>query len=154
MIYDDFLDDRALATYAQQINQRARRQNAPGSLDAHELRDCILQSGGRCGWCHADLVGQAFEIDHILAVSNGGANTRHNLVLSCVDCNRAKASQHPAHYAQAVTLRTGIVTPLIARLQRDYDFTAYHQRTLFNDPDEGLTSIDDDAPPPYRWGRR
>ncbi|MDE2854116.1 MAG: HNH endonuclease signature motif containing protein [Chloroflexota bacterium] len=131
MIYQDLLDAGLLASYAAALNSRAGGAHAPGRLTAEELRDRILESGGRCEWCGCSLVNAAFELDHILSLSRGGANRASNLVLSCPDCNRKKGQKHPARFAAEIHLRTGRKTALVMRVFERYGIEPARQNALF-----------------------
>ena len=61
MIYQDYLNQHELQRYASAMNARAKRVKAKGILTAELLRDRIFESGGRCEWCHADLVSDGYE---------------------------------------------------------------------------------------------
>ncbi len=52
----------------------------------------------RCAYCQTPevLTITAFEIDHIIPVSAGGATTLENLCLTCPACNRFKAARQTA----------------------------------------------------------
>lgn len=52
----------------------------------------------RCAYCQTPeaLTITAFEIDHIIPVSAGGAATLDNLCLTCPACNRFKAARQTA----------------------------------------------------------
>jgi len=156
MIYSDFLDDDELKAYAQSINSRAKGRNKSGQILIAHLRDRIYDSGGKCEWCALSIVGQAFEVDHILSLSNGGDNTVDNLAVACPDCNRSKASKHPARFAQETYARTGTMTPLLKRVLDSYDMEARVQQSFFDTDNDSATieSLDDspDDPPPYVWG--
>lgn len=158
MIYSDFLDDAALKRYAQAMNSRAKSAGLAQYITAETLRDCIYRSGGQCGWCTASLIGRAFELDHIISLSNGGSNTAENLAVSCPDCNRRKAAKHPATFAQETITKSGVITPLIQRVLDHYGIEATIQRGLFDDPSSTASSPelhedDADDPPPYVWGQ-
>jgi len=61
------------------------------------LRDLWKRSRGRCRYCgiDTDLGGQggaAATVDHVVALSRGGTNARHNRVLACKRCNNAKGA--------------------------------------------------------------
>ena len=43
-----------------------------------------------CGRCPPNVV---LEVDHIIAVANGGTNQIDNLITSCFDCNRGKGAE-------------------------------------------------------------
>ncbi len=48
-----------------------------------------------CEFCHTDEHWQLvpFTVDHLLPVSEGGADTLENLALACFHCNRSKANK-------------------------------------------------------------
>ena len=146
MIYSDQLDDKALSQYAAWLNARAGQIGAMGRLTAESLRDRILDSGGRCEWCGADVVGAEFELDHIVSLRRGGVNAPGNLALACPDCNRRKARKHAAQFAAEIHSMTGRRTPLVDRLLRAYAVDGGHQLSLF--PAERQESRLDAA---YNW---
>lgn len=53
-----------------------------------------LRAGHRCEYCHAPEVifNFPFEVEHILPVALGGADTHANLALACRSCNLWKAA--------------------------------------------------------------
>ena len=59
------------------------------------LRFRILERDGfRCRYCgKSPQEGAQLEVDHLLAVSNGGDNSEANLVASCFECNRGKRAR-------------------------------------------------------------
>ena len=60
-----------------------------GNLYNKNLREFIFnKTKGRCAYCGA----KAEEIDHVVARSNGGTNSIHNLVASCRSCNEKKSN--------------------------------------------------------------
>jgi 5-methylcytosine-specific restriction endonuclease McrA len=133
MQYDDFLDENHLHQYAAAINQRARAMGAKGRITVEELRTRILESGGKCEWCGASLVGADFHIDHLLSLSQHGQNTPDNLVIACPSCNRRKAEKHPSTFALEMVAETGRKTPLIQRILDHYQIDAPVQRSLFDE---------------------
>lgn len=160
MRYRDHHDDAALRKYASALNLRAQAADVRGTLRVPDLRGVILESGGRCTWCGKSVLGVEFEIDHILSVSRGGANTPENLALACPDCNRSKSDKHPARFAAEILARGLPRTPFLARVIEQYgDADPGAQLSLFDTPDappaptiSGLDAPDDaDAPPPYVW---
>ena len=152
MIYQDDLDFAALRLYARALNDRAKENMASGRLSAIDLRDRILESGGRCEWCERNLVGAEFELDHVISLSQRGANAPANLAVACPDCNRRKADKHPARYAVEIYSETGKRTKLIARIVAHYELETSRQLSLFADEGED-TQPEPNAnePPPYRW---
>lgn len=157
MIYTDFLDETELKTLAQAMNNRARIANKSGTVTSAILRDCIYKSGGICQWCHTSIVGQSFEVDHIIPLYRGGGNIADNIAVACPTCNRSKSDKHPARFAQETYARTGIMTALIERVLAYYDIDATVQKSLFDESEDttSIASEDDirDDPPPYIWGQ-
>jgi HNH endonuclease len=160
MIYDDFLDDDELKTYVQSINSRAKALKKKGRVTVFSLRHRIYDSGGKCEWCTVSIVKKPFEVDHIVSLSSDGDNEEDNLAVACPNCNRIKATKHPARFAQEIYARTGIMTPLLQRILDDYDIEATVQKSLFDtlDTDKNTPTISphddsDDDPPPYIWGK-
>ncbi|MCS6836374.1 MAG: HNH endonuclease [Anaerolineae bacterium] len=146
MRYDDFLDADSLARYAAALNQRA----GGGQIQLDDLRHLILDSGGRCAWCGADLRRVDFEVDHVQPLARGGAHVLANLALACWPCNRQKAAKSPIQFAQEQAVR-GQRTPLVLRLLAAHGLDVLTQRTLFDPPSSSPPLSDDDEPPPYRW---
>lgn len=156
MIYRDLLDQQALEQYAGAINARARVAGASGTLSAAAVRDRILASAGRCVWCGGSLLGAEFELDHVVSLSQRGANTAGNLVVACPDCNRRKGQKHPARFAAEIYHETGNKTSLIAGLLRHFDIDAAQQMSFLDiTQSEGAPASGPDADQgqikPYRW---
>lgn len=57
-------------------------------------RQVIERAGNRCEYCgiHQEDAGSRHQLDHIIAEKHGGLTTLGNLALSCLSCNRRKAS--------------------------------------------------------------
>lgn len=89
-----------------------------------------------CQYCGKKPPEALLEVDHIVAVANGGGNEEHNLITSCFECNRGKSARPlgevaPAPsidraveieerslqaraYAEAVTLRNGVIESMVS----------------------------------------
>lgn len=150
MRYQDQFDETILKRYATALNSRALEAHANGQVNVADLRAVILDSGGRCAWCGASLVGQDFEIDHLISLSAGGGNVGHNLVMTCPDCNRHKAGKHPARFASELSA-AGIKSPLVMRILSHYGLEPNQQRGLFDAPAPPQDPPKDEDTPPYRW---
>jgi hypothetical protein len=155
MEYSDFLAEDVLIEAARSINGRARALGVVGQITPEQLRDRILDCGGRCEWCAESVLQQPIEIDHVISLSAGGDHTPQNLVVACVACNRTKSSKHPVRFAQETVARTGIRTRLIERVLALHDAEAPVQRSFFDPPtaSESLDDLSSDDPPPYIWKR-
>jgi len=98
-------------------------------------RRVATRASGCCAYCRSSerLMGIAFEIDHIVPRSAGGATDFDNLCLSCPACNRHKATR-----IQAVDPDSGALVPLFHPNRESWS----HHFRWFNDGVEivGLTA--------------
>ena len=69
--------------------------------------EILKRDGFRCRYCGATPVHCQLEVDHIVAVANGGSNDRENLATACDRCNNGKSDvplekrlPSPTHIAQ------------------------------------------------------
>lgn len=53
--------------------------------------EVFKRDGFTCQYCGSTPPAVTLEVDHIVAVSNGGDNDQDNLVTSCFNCNRGKS---------------------------------------------------------------
>lgn len=58
-----------------------------------------------CGRCPPNIV---LEVDHIIAVANGGTNQVDNLITSCFDCNRGKGAERLEAVPQSLSDKIAI----------------------------------------------
>lgn len=138
MIYRDLIPDDELKAFAQAMNARAKASQRGGIITVPLLRDRILESGGRCEWCGVSVVASAFEVDHIISLSQGGGNIPENLVVSCPSCNRRKAEKHPVHFAQEISRTAPTITPFVEQVLKSYDLPPSVQLSLFGDEGDNM----------------
>lgn len=86
--YKRWIEKNPLAN--RQRNHR-RRVSIKGDFSAQEWIALCEKHNNRCLCCGEK---KPLEIDHILPVSKGGANTIDNLQPLCVSCNRSKGTKH------------------------------------------------------------
>jgi|JFJP01.1.fsa_nt_gi Restriction endonuclease len=68
-----------------------------GELWGYEVRQYLLEKFNHtCVYCGAK--DKPFNLDHFHPKSKGGSNKVSNLVLSCVDCNKAKGNKLPSEF--------------------------------------------------------
>ena len=79
--------------------QRARRNNAKGSHTAADIRWLLDKQNYKCIYCKKSLK-KEYHIDHIIALFNGGDNTKNNLQILCPKCNLSKGTKNPIAFAQ------------------------------------------------------
>lgn len=68
-----------------------------GTLRLRVLRD----QGRKCAKCGFEQRGGDFEVDHIVAVVEGGTGDRSNLRVLCVPCHKAETKALAARRAEA-----------------------------------------------------
>ena len=136
MQYKDIIDLSELRDYARSMNQRARKLQIEGDVTVESLRAVILESSGKCAWCDRDLVNQDFEIDHIVALINGGAHDEDNLAMTCIRCNRKKSEKSPIKFALEIVAETGIQTTLTKHILDQHDIKPQQQTSLFDFDDD------------------
>jgi 5-methylcytosine-specific restriction endonuclease McrA len=69
-----------------------RRAQCEGGMSGPALRAWIAEQELVCAYCRIDC-SDAFEIDHVLALSRGGKHEIHNLAIACPTCNRRKSNR-------------------------------------------------------------
>jgi 5-methylcytosine-specific restriction endonuclease McrA len=134
----DLIPSLQLQRRAADMNARARRFGALGTLHPLVLGELFLKSGGVCAWCGKILDDAVIiEFDHVTPFRLRGENTRANLCVACADCNRRKADKHPARFAQEQAAR-GIQTPLVADMLHRHGLDSAAQGRLAFDDDLDL----------------
>ena len=83
-----------------QAQRRARIVAAGGSHTVDDVRRLWKAQRGRCSYCKADLTKVGAELDHIVALSRGGDNSKSNLQWLCKACNRSKHARSPEEFAR------------------------------------------------------
>lgn len=58
----------------------------------------FARSGGFCTYCPVEIIETAFDIDHVVPLSKGGADDEDNLVAACPRCNRSKGAKTLAEW--------------------------------------------------------
>lgn len=73
-----------------------RRAAKKGGLGGAATLAWFKAQKKKCHWCG----GPGNEIDHLIALSRGGAHEACNLVIACGPCNRRKSAKDPIAFAQ------------------------------------------------------
>lgn len=85
---------------AQLLKQKARRRSAEGSHTGDDILEILKLQKGRCAYCRAKLT--KYQVDHIIALANGGTNFRKNIQIACGPCNRTKSDKDPIDFARSL----------------------------------------------------
>lgn len=66
--------------------------------DPDRRLEILYRDNRACVYCTTELSEEAYVLDHLLPISKGGSNRKHNLVASCETCNSRKSSQEPIEF--------------------------------------------------------
>lgn len=80
-------------------NRRARAA-AGGIHTEAEIIEILRSQKSKCAYCRTKL-GDKYHVDHIVALANGGGNTRRNLQILCAPCNQEKSRRDPLEFARS-----------------------------------------------------
>ena len=69
----------------------------------------LARDRSRCQYCGQRFPSAELTYDHVVPRSQGGRTTWENIVMTCIDCNRAKGNRTPAQ--AEMTLRTQPTRP-------------------------------------------
>ena len=82
---------------------RARKINASGTHTTKDIKWLLEKQKYKCVYCKKS-VRNKYHVDHIIAISKGGSNSRENLQILCPFCNMSKHDKDPIEYAQSIGL--------------------------------------------------
>lgn len=81
------------------------------ALDAKYLRlqrDRLLaEQGGRCVYCYTPLICSTATLEHKHPRSRGGTDHPSNLAVSCMHCNKTKATRSHPQFQKAIKTGAG-----------------------------------------------
>ena len=84
---------------AHQQNRRARKQANGGRLSPDIVERLFALQRGKCACCGVPL-GDSYDLDHIVPLVRGGANSDENVQLLTARCNRQKGASDPIAFMQ------------------------------------------------------
>lgn len=79
--------------------RRRAKQGAEGKYTAKDIIRIGDSQSWRCAYCRIRIK-KNYEIDHIVAVINGGSNWPSNLQLLCSHCNRSKGCREAEEFVR------------------------------------------------------
>lgn len=80
--------------------RRARKSSSGGNLSSGITQKLFSLQRGRCACCGL-LLGDKYDLDHIMPLALGGSNTDDNVQLLRQRCNRQKHAKHPIDFMQS-----------------------------------------------------
>lgn len=81
--------------------QSWRHKVRSGKVSPDIVQSLLVQQGGRCVYCKADLE-LGYHIDHRLPLALGGEHEDDNIQLLCPSCNMRKSSKHPDQFEKEI----------------------------------------------------
>lgn len=111
------MDKKSRDLKAARLNSRMARLGVPGQVAGEDLLGLYVEQSGLCVYCRRCIF-NLFSMDHRLAVSQGGENTRSNLQLLCVSCNARKNNRTPNEAFEYYLKRATDAAALKASLDR------------------------------------
>jgi 5-methylcytosine-specific restriction endonuclease McrA len=79
--------------------RRARIREAGGTYTKEDVRRLMRLQRGKCAACRTCLL-RGYNVDHVVALKNGGSNGPENLQLLCFPCNMKKGTKDPIKFMQ------------------------------------------------------
>lgn len=79
----------------------------------------LARDGNACVYCTAALTEDNFILDHLVPVSKGGTNRKHNLAAACEICNRRRSDSEPIQFLRE-NYRQQLLTQDEFLRQKDY----------------------------------
>jgi 5-methylcytosine-specific restriction endonuclease McrA len=86
---------------AKEHRRRARKAGAGGSYTVEDLREIHASQRGRCAYCSTRVSPRSWHVDHIVALSRGGDNSRRNIQILCEPCNLSKGSRDALDFVRS-----------------------------------------------------
>ncbi len=74
--------------------RRAKKNGAPGSHSAKDIRQLRESCNDACVYCFTPLFGKG-HLDHVIPLALGGSDDVGNVQWVCATCNRKKSAKHP-----------------------------------------------------------
>ena len=85
--------------YEKARRRRARKANADGHHTKADIDAIYAKQKGRCIACLC-ILGKKYDVDHKIALCNGGSDWPSNLQILCPPCNGSKHTKDPIAWAQ------------------------------------------------------
>lgn len=71
-------------------------------LSMDERRTVYDLTGGRCAYCGESITFEDMQVDHVVPLRKGGADTLQNMLPACRSCNHYKSTLTVEQFRQSV----------------------------------------------------
>lgn len=94
--------DKARRDAPEYHGRRRKRANVAGNFTMKHVRAMMAAQGGRCIYCHADIM-TSYHVDHKKPIAKGGTNAPRNLQLTCPRCNLRKGAKSHGEFQKELS---------------------------------------------------
>ena len=91
------------------------RHDARETLTDHQKAELFLEKKGRCHRCTRKIIGEIWYAEHLIALQNGGDNSKANWDVTCKNCFPLKNAEDAG---KAAKMRAVAVSCIVPRSQR------------------------------------
>jgi 5-methylcytosine-specific restriction endonuclease McrA len=77
------------------VTAKPKQKKAKPPANPKSRREAMYLEMPWCHWCMDSVSYMNMTLDHVIPLSRGGTNARHNLVVACQECNNRKGSWMP-----------------------------------------------------------
>src|SRR6185437_14317309 len=79
------------------------------SLSKKKRFEVFKRDGFTCTYCGQKPPAVVLEVDHVVAIANGGHDELENLTTSCFDCNRGKSDRPLGAVPESIASRAALL---------------------------------------------
>jgi len=97
-------DRHRLVARVRAARYRARKRASTEHYTADDVAQLLRFQRRRCVYCRDKLMSRDYHVDHIVALSKGGDNSKRNIQILCGTCNRRKSARDSIEFAQSMGL--------------------------------------------------
>lgn len=87
------------------------------SFSIKDRFDIFKRDDFKCQYCGAESPAVVLEVDHIMPISKGGSNDRHNLITACFDCNRGKGKSKLSERTKKINVEDNLDLEIESKAQ-------------------------------------
>lgn len=108
-------EDNRLRTAYRDSKRQAEKHGVYDDLTLDDVMYTFAIASGRCAYC-GEYAGEKLELEHIIPMSRGGANSLFNVTTSCGECNKRKSNESLFTHIQTNRFEVELMNSLINRM--------------------------------------